>query len=726
MAKKRLFGREAEPSEGGFVTFRRQFLLLLAVLTFYGAWLLFLWVPETRTANPSEMATGGAVMALAIVTLALRQGWPHRTAQIYVAGSLGVNAIIYRVFQQSVTLSLFGLTVLVAGLLLGQWACVATGAAATGILFVLVPSLLLHPTAPFWLFFIAIMVGVGILTGRALELVDFWERETTVRQGALIQQLRDRQGELNRTLKALDEAYASLKRANDELLVARQAAEESRVLKEQFVANVSHELRTPLNLIVGFAEIMYLAPESYDGVGWTPDLESDIREMYRAAKHLQSLIDDILDLSRIDASRLPMFRELTDVRAVIGEAVQTIAPLLKQRHLEYSLVTPEQMPQLFIDRTRIRQVMLNLLNNAVRFTDHGRIDVRIQLAAEAVEVVVHDTGVGIEAENLEHIFEEFRQADPGPRSRGGAGLGLTISRRFVEMHGGRMWAESTVGEGSTFHFTLPLPGALPETTELQHIPDRRRADSHEAPVIVVDPDPGISAMVARYLGSRRILPAESPAEAEGMIEAEHPLAIIINLPPDAPSEAWLGPVGEQSRRYRVPILRCSLPSPSWLRDPTGINDCLTKPISRESLQRVVSCYCRPGSTILIIDDDPGFVSMEARMLRSLNADIHVISAHSGAQGLRSVRRKTPDLVLLDLLMPEMDGFQVVQILRKDETLRDIPIVAVTATSYEEEALRRLGGYFTLSQAAGIPSGKVTDLLYAGLEIAKPNYTVKEG
>jgi len=170
--------------------------------------------------------------------------------------------------------------------------------------------------------------------------------------------------------------------------------------------------------------------------------------------------------------------------------------------------------------------------------------------------------------------------------------------------------------------------------------------------------------------------------------------------------------------------RCSLPSPSWLRESTGINNCLTKPISRASLRQVLKRYCPLGGKVLVIDDDPGFVSLETRMLHSLNPDLQVTTAHTGAQGLRLARRQPPDLVLLDLLMPDMDGFQVVRILRSDERLRHIPVVAVTATSYAEEALHRLGSYFTFTQMAGIPTGRLTDLLSTALQIAQPNYVIR--
>ena len=582
--------------------------------------------------------------------------------------------------------------------------------------FTLFPKGLLIPAlALLWL--AAVMSWVS---SRALYTALGWAWQSGQRANRLLVELRDRRGELKRTLAALTEATRRLERANRELAIARQQADEARVLKEQFVANVSHELRTPLNLIVGFAEMMYLTPDVYKDVIWTPDLMSDLGRVYRAGQHLQALVNDILDLARIDAARLPLFREFADIHAIVNEAVVMIAPILQRRGLSYKIVGSRKK-ELFVDRTRIRQVMLNLLNNGARFTDEGLITVQIEETKESVVVSVHDTGVGISEDQLERIFEEFSQGNAGPRGRGGAGLGLAISRQFVELHGGRIWAESELGVGSTFYFSLPLPGAMPQTVSLKYTPERRRLDHSRDPVIVVDPDPGIADMLSRYLGDHPALAARDAAEAERLVEAEHPLAIIANNLPETPVETWLGSLGEFSERYSVPVIRCSIPSPSWLQQSAGIDDCLTKPVSRESLRSLLERYCRKPSTILVVDDDLGFVSLMVRMLGTMELADEVLTAYSGVDALRLARERVPDLLLLDLLMPEMDGFQVVEALRRDPALRDISVVAVTATSYAEEMLSRRGGYFTVTQSKGLSTGMLTEFLSVALKVLQPNY-----
>ncbi len=645
---------------------------------------------------------------------------------------LGMGASFLAAYQLTwavMWLYYLSLVVIVAGLLVGAAASFAAALILT------VASALVLRVGVSWPSLQELLPAMGLLwaaaltswlSSRSLFTALHWALHSQQQASRLLEELRQRQGQLNRTLEALTEASRRLERTNQELGVARQRAEEARALKEQFVANVSHELRTPLNLIVGFAEMMYLSPESYGGATWTPALEGDIHEVYRASRHLQGLINDILDLSRIDASRLPMFRELQDIRAIIADAAETVHPLLRQRGLSYQAHWPEELPQLFVDRTRIRQVLLNLFNNAIRYTEQGGITATVELTREAVVVAIRDTGIGISADQLESVFEEFRQLDAGLRRTGGAGLGLALSRQFVELHGGRMWAASELGRGSTFYFSLPLPGAVPQTARLQQIPNRPRPDVAAGPIVVVDPDPTIGEMLSRYLEDRHILAAADTGEAEALVEAEHPQAVIVNQRPEALAEEWIGPLGRQSGRYSVPVLRCSIPSPSWLRGGSGFDECLAKPVSRDMLSHLLAQRCPQPARVLVVDDDPGFVRLMARMLATSDRVREVVSAYSGAQALRLAREKAPDLVLLDLLMPEVDGFEVLRALRADPACRATAVVAVTATSYAEEALLRHGTQLTLAQAKGISTGTLVELLTAVLKVVHPDYAIANG
>jgi signal transduction histidine kinase/CheY-like chemotaxis protein len=725
MSKRRWFRPEAEPAEGSVISFRRQVLGFLSLFIFYSTWWLILWSNEVPVALGPSLAVIGGGLALSALVWLLRRDWPRVTSWLGTVGLFLQVAGIVAWFKQPLAPAFLALPILVAGVLLGTTVCVviALGAAAWMILFSLGT-----PQVGWILPWTALYIGtagVALLAGRGLHLADYWERELALRQEEMVVSLRERQGELNRTLKALDEAYVSLKRSKDELALARQEAEEARTLKEQFVANVSHELRTPLNLIVGFAEMMYLSPDSYDGVVWTPDLIGDVEELYRASRHLQSLVNDILDLSRIDAARLPMYREVQDIRPILTEALETIAPLLRQRGLSCRVDWPAELPPLFVDRTRIRQVMLNLLNNAVRFTDVGSITVRVRADETAVQVCVEDTGIGIPSNQLEHIFEVFRQVDAKSRDRGGgAGLGLALSRQFIELHGGRMWAESELGRGSRFYFSLPLPGTTPQTVGLQRIGPKRRLEAGGEPVVLVEPDASIAEMLARYLGDRPVIPAHDGQDVQRLVEEHHPVAVVVNLPPDASLEEWLGPASFAAQHPSLPIWRCSIPSTTWLQRSTGLNDCLTKPISQETLRRVVQHYCPQPGKVLVVDDDPGFVRLVGRMLEVDGLAQEVLTAYNGAHALRLARERMPQLVLLDLLMPGMDGFEVLAAIREDPHLAALPVVAVTATSYAEEILLRKGSYLTLTQMAGISTGSLAEVFRAVLPLVRPNYVAE--
>jgi signal transduction histidine kinase/CheY-like chemotaxis protein len=679
---------------------------------------------EARTLLPPVVLIAASLGCL----LRRPRGW--RVASVLLLGGSAVSLLLgYYWTSPAVWPYYLSLVVIVAGLLAGSASSFATALILTLALIFLPRPAHAGPSVSSLLGPIGLLWGVALtswLSSRNLYTTLRWALQNQEQVRELLEGLRQRQGELNRTLAALTEATRRLERTNRELAIARQRAEEARAMKEHFVANVSHELRTPLNVIVGFSEMMYLDPDAYDGVRWTPELQSDIGELYRASRHLQSLVNDILDLSRIDAARLPMFRELSDLRAIVTEAIETVLPLLRQRGLVCHTEWPDQLPELFVDRTRIRQVMLNLLNNAARYTDHGHITVTIRQADDAVVVSVADTGVGIPEDKLEAIFEEFHQVDDGPRRRGGAGLGLALSRQLIELHGGRMWAESRLGEGSTFHFTLPLPGTVPHSAPLVRVPERRREEARRAPVVVVDPDPTIAEMLSRYLGDRPLLTAASAAEAETLVEAEHPAAVIVNEHPDAPPEQWLGSLGTATARHSVPIFRCSIPSQSWLGKQRGLDDCLKKPVSREVVRAVLTRYCPGPGTVLVVDDNPGFANLMARLITASEPPRRVLTAYNGAEALRLAREARPDLVVLDLLLPDMHGFAVLDELRADPDLTGTRVVGVTATSYAEEALLYHGAHFTLTQPNRLSTGTFAELLNAALQIVRPDYLPDSG
>ncbi len=270
-----------------------------------------------------------------------------------------------------------------------------------------------------------------------------WYGATEARSEQLLEETRDHRAQLSQALKSMEIAYDRQKKIQLELIWARKQSEDARRLKEQFAANMSHELRTPLNLIFGFSEIMYQSPEIYGEMQWPPVLRRDIHQIYRSSQHLLALIDDILELSRFEMTGFNLNLEAVALEPLLRDIFEIVQPMVRSRPIHIHLNVAPDLPVLEIDRTRIRQVVLNLLNNAFSFTEAGHIDITACYADHKVMISVSDTGTGIPPDKLPHLFDEFYQVDYSiRRSHGGVGLGLAISKQFVEAHGGRIWVES--------------------------------------------------------------------------------------------------------------------------------------------------------------------------------------------------------------------------------------------------------------------------------------------
>ncbi|NPV07067.1 MAG: response regulator [Anaerolineae bacterium] len=561
---------------------------------------------------------------------------------------------------------------------------------------------------------------VGLLqasTGRSL-LFEAWGQ--TEQLNVLAREVRLRQEEVNRLNKALRVSNGLLKRSLNELGQAQREAQEARQLKEQFATTVSHELRTPLNIILGFVEVMQRYPEVYAGAVWTPALRRDVIEIQRSARYLSELIDDVLDLARLQALKMPVRREHVDLRVIVEEAIEVASRLLADRG-EVRLVrhVPSDLPELFIDRTRIRQVLLNLLANACRFTEKGEITVAVMVQADEVVVSVADTGPGIPPEESERIFEEFEQADTGDEDglrRLGKGLGLAIAKRFVQMHGGRVWVESALGEGSTFFFTLPL-----EEKQVVRLPeagaDGLPRDERVPTVVLVD-EPEGRAFLSRHLEGYRIVGATDLLEARKLVRQEHPDAVIVNVPPepaDAPHGAPPPFVSEP-----VPVVQCSLPVSHNYVEGELFDDWLVKPIGDDRLAGALERVARAG-TLLIVDDDPSFVRLVRRLLEVQRAPYRVIWAHGGQEALEKVRGEPVDVVLLDIALPDLGGHSVARIIRQEMGERSPAIVAVTAIQPGMEGSGRQARSFSVTSAAGLSEDDTLTLIRACLTQLKPAY-----
>jgi signal transduction histidine kinase/CheY-like chemotaxis protein len=564
---------------------------------------------------------------------------------------------------------------------------------------------------------LALAAILAWLVVRTLYTALEWAWTMQRRADQLLELARDRQGELAQTLKVLDNANIILRRTERELIAARRQAEEARVLKEQFAANVSHEFRTPLNLILGFSEVMSLSPEVYGHLDWPPTLRQDINQVYRSARHLRDMIDDVLDLSRLEIAGFALDKQATAMSAMLQETVEIAENLFHGRPIRLETAIPANLPALDIDRIRIRQVLLNLLTNAARFTEQGVVRVAAKLDETMLTVSVSDTGPGISPDKLPYVFDEFYQVDLSmSRKHGGAGLGLAISQRFVEAHEGRIWVESTAGEGSTFSFALPLPGRqimsafLPTDHDWEPVAVEMRP-----PVLVVDPDPTVAAMIERHMGRYRVIQVADPARLNQEVLTHHPHVVIYNVAP-----------GEHADRASalpasVPLIECSLPSQAWVASDLNVAACLNKPITQERLLAEVGKLGTDIHRVLVVDDDRGFCLLVERMLQSSGGGFAVSRAYGGEEGLAQMRAAPPDLLLLDLIMPDTDGFQVLRAARAELPLAAIPIILLTATSLAEDVLTQRRGHLVVQRPEGLRPAEAMRCLEAIAAVLEPRY-----
>jgi signal transduction histidine kinase/DNA-binding response OmpR family regulator len=531
--------------------------------------------------------------------------------------------------------------------------------------------------------------------------------------------LRDHKARLSRTLKDLDAAYNHLETMANDLERARKASEEARRLKSEFAANISHELRTPLNLIIGFSEMMAMAPHTYDGEPLPAAYRGDVQAIYRNAQHLSNLIDDVLDLSQIEAGRMGLIKEPASPSEVVAEAVNAVGHLFESKGLTLTTSVPAQLPILEMDRTRVRQVLINLLNNAARFTDQGGVTVTATVDEREVTVAVADTGVGIAEADMPKVFEQFRQIDGSTRRRyGGSGLGLAISKKFVELHGGRMWVISHVNAGTTFYFSLPLRSDL----GIGHLPPEWETWARLAPakpgqrtIALLDTDPSRARVIERYLDGYHVTPVAGPDELRHLAAREPLHALVLTAP--SGEEGWQRLRQAREGLTDLPVIVCTMSNTEEVRRPAGATTCLVKPVSRERFLAALSSLGSQVRSLLIVDDDPEVVRLLSRMVRLAPQQYTVMKAYGGAEAMALLRKRRPGAVILDLLAPEVDGYTMLEQMQADERLCHIPVVAVVTKGQEEGGIT--AGMVGVTRRDGFSVGELIRCLKASLDSLTP-------
>ncbi|HET6594496.1 MAG TPA: GAF domain-containing protein [Anaerolineales bacterium] len=458
-------------------------------------------------------------------------------------------------------------------------------------------------------------------------------------------------------------------------------------LKSQFLANMSHELRTPLNSIIGFSRVIL---KGIDGPV-TEMQQQDLSAIYNSGQHLLGLINDILDLARIEAGKMELNFEEVHLADMATSVMSTAKGLVKEKPIQLVQRIPANMPTVRGDTMRVRQVLLNLISNASKFTDQGSITVETSVQKSPtgkMEALINviDTGPGISIEDQKKLFQAFSQVDgSATRKSGGSGLGLSICANLVQLHGGRIGVHSAVGNGSTFWFTLPLYNQ-PE----EGIPGDRRI------VLAIDDDPHVIELYERCLNPQgyHVMALTDPSKAREHVLRVKPYAITLDIMmPNKDGWSVLTDLKSDPLTRDFPVIICSILDQADQGFTLGAADYLVKPILEEDLVSALDRLNRevPIHEVLVIDDDPNDLRLIEKILRQ-QGHYKPLLAEGGQQGWEAIKRKAPHAIILDLFMPEVDGFTILEKLRENSHLRNIPVLVVSGGDLSSEQQQRLHDY----------------------------------
>ena len=526
-------------------------------------------------------------------------------------------------------------------------------------------------------------------------------------------ELREQRRQLAQSVKALDEALYRLGRSHASLIIARQQAEEARQLKVRFANMISHEIRTPLNIIISFSEVMANAPESYGIKEWPSNLREDVNEIYRSGKHLLGLINDVLDLAQIEANRVVLKKERSTVLDVVDQAVSLARKWFDHAGLYLKVEVAGDIPEIQLDRIRIRQVILNLLSNARHYTTTGGVTVRIERAAEEIVVSVIDTGLGISAENLKHLFDEFSHLSEPVDESVGSGLGLSISRMFIQLHGGRMWASSAgiPGQGTTVSFSLPLPttpiasDVPPSPRDVEFWQSRYDQARSERVILVASDDPSVLQTASRLFNNEGRIATSALSSLKKAFPAQQPDAMLAFT--DSKGAAF-GPENGAEFPQDMPLITCRLERNLDMGDrhqlgAQDVNIWLIKPVMREDLASAIFSVAPGAQVVLSVEDDPAMVRFYELSLDSdkrFEKIPSIVSITHGAEVMPVLEEHLPDVMLLNLNLADGSGWEVLSKVRARWSPEQLPVIVVTAMDrYGLPVLR--AGEITVQRPQGL-------------------------
>jgi signal transduction histidine kinase/CheY-like chemotaxis protein len=548
----------------------------------------------------------------------------------------------------------------------------------------------------------AFLVSSGLQTiiSRPIQHLVEIEMRVSREQDYSLRAVKESDDELGILFDGFNEMLVQIQTRDAQLNVAKEAAEQANRTKSAFLANMSHELRTPLNAIIGYSEMLQDEARDLRQGEFIPDL----KKIHAAGQHLLALINDVLDLSKIEAGKMELYLEDFDLVSLVRDVESTIQPLVEKNGnlLESRLVG--DLGGMHADVTRVRQVLFNLLSNASKFTERGNVSLEVSRErSDGMDWVlfrVADTGIGMTPEQLGRLFQAFSQADVSTsRKYGGTGLGLVISRRFCQMMGGDITVTSEYGKGSIF--TARLPVRVPETNAAVPValgtregPPSLRPGTSEPTVLVIDDDPNARDLLLRGLLKEGFRVHLAPNGEEGVKMARSFLPDVITLDVLMPGmDGWavIRALKAEPRTAEIPVIMISMVDDKEMGHALGAAEYLVKPIDRDRLAALVKKHrCqRPPCSVLIVEDDAQSREVMRRTLE--HEQWSVCEAENGRVALEHLAKVGADLIILDLMMPEMDGFEFVAELRKHDLFRGIPVIVVTAKDLTVEDRTRLAG-----------------------------------
>ena len=516
--------------------------------------------------------------------------------------------------------------------------------------------------------------------------------DTRLKDGGLISIFSD--------ITELKEREEDLTVNNEKLLKAREEAHNANQAKSQFLANMSHELRTPLNAVIGLTEMLKEDAEDDENEDYLEPLD----RIHNASKHLLTLINDILDLSKIEAGKIELFEEEFNLPKMVEDVIETSRPLAEKNDNRIEIRMDQDLDSIYADETRVRQIILNLISNACKFTEKGEVHIEVrkilEVETDLIEISVRDTGIGLSEEQQQKLFQAFTQADSSTtRKYGGTGLGLTITRQLSRLMGGDVTVESELGKGTKFTASLRLKRSDASTSD-QVLPARpkpefSKEDGSSRKILIIDDDPTVRELMRRQLERDGFEVHSASDGKEGITKAREIKPDLITLDilmPDLDGWSVLRSLKADPEVSSIPVVMASILDEKNKGFSLGAADYLSKPLERERLIGSIRNLIGEGEgkKVMLVDDDPGMrLSIREALSRS---GYEVLEAENGSQAISMLEEKdtAPDIILLDLIMPIMNGFEFLEKFRND-LQSPIPVIVITSADLTDEEKQYLSG-----------------------------------